>query len=161
MQLLDVDHGKLSKLHVDDVCASTSWLSCSSSYSQESLNTVIMQGFLRKKGEWNPAWKSRYFVFDGRGRLHYFKDKNDSSGSARCLGSIPITSDTKISMCQDSRSHCDLTFEVRVAPNEDHSGRTFTLKAETHEEALEWVSVLSSVAERTLLVSFDAGIRHW
>mmetsp|Transcript_87626 Transcript_87626/g.233306 ORF Transcript_87626/g.233306 Transcript_87626/m.233306 type:complete len:156 (+) Transcript_87626:55-522(+) len=140
---------------------STSWISSSSTVSFSLDDNVVMHGFLKKRGGWNPAWKSRYFVLDGRGRLHYFKVKSDSSDPARCMGSIPITSETYISTNRESKGVPGLTFEVRIAANDDHSGRTFYFKTETSEEADVWVTKLKAVAEQILFVSFDCSSRHW
>eukprot|EP00291_Cryptomonas_curvata_P013277 CAMPEP_0172176632 /NCGR_PEP_ID=MMETSP1050-20130122/14931_1 /TAXON_ID=233186 /ORGANISM="Cryptomonas curvata, Strain CCAP979/52" /LENGTH=139 /DNA_ID=CAMNT_0012848947 /DNA_START=302 /DNA_END=721 /DNA_ORIENTATION=+ len=130
-------------------------------------SSIVIEGFLEKRGVWNPSWRSRYFVLESRGRLSYFKNKSDSLIPDRALGGIPISvhttivpapSETKASgPAHGSRA----IFEVRLPDGEARAGRSFLLAAPTREEGERWAAALAEVRRRVLYVSFPLCVRHW
>ncbi len=137
--------------------------------------TVVVEGWLEKRGLWNPAWRSRYFVLDSRGRLSYFKTEADKAVPSHAHGSIPICGKTTITSpapscggvphsAQDERgadAECRVEFELRVPDGHDRAGRTFVLSAPTVGEVRRWTDALAEVQRRVLYVSFPGDVRHW
>ncbi len=128
-------------------------------------SSVVIEGFLQKRGVWNPTWRSRYFILESRGRLSYFKTKDDSTVPGRALGAIPIIVHTTI---VPAPPEADVkvrgkraVFEVRMPDGEGSTGRTFLLCAQTREDGERWAAALADVHRRVLYVSFPPNVRHW
>mmetsp|Transcript_70930 Transcript_70930/g.189393 ORF Transcript_70930/g.189393 Transcript_70930/m.189393 type:complete len:156 (-) Transcript_70930:24-491(-) len=147
-------HAGIDALHLDDV-SPTSTVD-TSRYSLSDSDYIVLEGVMSKRGMWNRCWKSRYFVLDGRGRLYYFKNKEDSAFPERCKGSIPIFVSTLVTQHPDQS-----VFEIHVPASEDHGGRTFTFNASSAKEAEIWVSRIQNVGKDILFVAFKEGVRHW
>ncbi len=130
-------------------------------------SSVVIEGFLEKRGVWNPSWRSRYFVLESRGRRSYFKTKSDSAIPDHALGGIPISVHTTIVPAQPepkgagSARGSRAIFEVRLPDGEMSSGRSFLLSAPTWEEGERWTAALSEVGRRVLYTSFPLNARHW
>ncbi len=123
---------------------------------------IAIEGFLEKRGVWNPSWRSRYFVLETRGRLSYFKDEDDSIFSERALGSIPICVDTTIVPApSEPAGAARCVFKVLMPGGDVSTGRTFLLSAATREEAERWATALANVRRRVIYVSFPPNVRHW
>ena len=52
---------------------------------------VIMEGHLDKRGEWNKAWKTRYFVLESSGKLSYYASESEKDTPSKAKGSIPVS----------------------------------------------------------------------
>jgi hypothetical protein len=128
-------------------------------------NNIVIEGFLEKRGVWNPSWRSRYFVLESRGRLSYFKNEDDSACADRALGTIPISKHTTIvpvpAQAAGAASRKRAVFEVRMPDGEVSSGRAFLLSAPTRELGERWSAALAEVRRRVLYVSFPPNVRHW
>ena len=128
-----------------------------------SANTsVLMEGWLDKRGYWNPARKSRYFVLEMRGRLSYFKSEADRKLNGQVLGSIPINADVEITASKNPSSQEDrIQIEIRVPNNESRVGRTFVLSTRCREDGERWLAILQETRSRVFYVSFPKNVRHW
>jgi hypothetical protein len=125
-------------------------------------SSIVIEGFLEKRGVWNPSWRTRYFVLESRGRLSYFKNKADSVVPGRALGSIPISVHTIIVPSASETARCSRElFEVRIPDGDGSTGRVFLLSAPTREEGERWSAALAEVRRRVLYVSFPPNVRHW
>ena len=99
-------------------------------------NTV--QGWLRKAGAVNPAFKSRYFILSStEATFSYFSGDNAKNLALR--GTIPLAKDTKISISEKS----SLRFTIKCAGK----GRTWVLEASTQESLKDWFSALQKVVQ--------------
>jgi len=128
-------------------------------------SSIVIEGFLEKRGVWNPSWRSRYFILESRGRLSYFKNKADSAIPGRALGAIPISVHTTIVPAPSKpavAARCSrAVFEVRMPDGDGSTGRAFLLSAPTTDEGERWVAALAEVRRRVLYVSFPPNVRHW
>merc|ERR1719291_965622 len=103
---------------------------------------VVKKGWLEKRGDINPAWKTRYFVLTAEDTvnevpkmLRYFKDE-ESHRMARTGGSIEI--DDRIKVSKGSMIDPDHPHYFELAT----SGRTYALCAPKQEELEEWLTML-------------------
>mmetsp|Transcript_40924 Transcript_40924/g.109475 ORF Transcript_40924/g.109475 Transcript_40924/m.109475 type:complete len:171 (+) Transcript_40924:145-657(+) len=120
---------------------------------------ILLEGYLKKRGHWNPSWKTRYFVFDDMGRLFYFKTKEDSMNLDSSCGRVPIN--RFVSFSQPSSIDGQAVFQFTIPPNDCHNGRTFTLAATNIEEAQKWVHALQDIGQHVFYICFPMHIRHW
>ena len=112
---------------------------------QITSDNVQFEGPLEKRGYWNPAWKSRYFVLSRQGMLSYFAAENDKS-SPEPLGSFPVRS--AIVTCIPSapgRPQFTILVQSPGAPAHD---RTFTLAAPNDTALARWVRELGRAARQ-------------
>ena len=131
-------------------------------YSQRA--STVIEGFLEKRGVWNPSWRRRYFVLESCGRLSYYKHKPDSTIPGRALGGIPICVQTAIVPAHPATKTAHgsrAILEVRMPGGGVSSGRTFLLSAPSCEEGERWAAALAEVRRRVLYVSFPLSARHW
>ena len=114
---------------------------------------VLMEGTLLKRGQINPAWKTRFCaIFDrppagggggcgGGPCLRYFERESDKFNSAAARGEVPLGG-ASVAAGGVERGRFLLTVSgSRAAP-----GRTFVLAAASEEERARWVEALASAA---------------
>ena len=58
--------------------------------------TLVIEGYLMKRGLWKQSWKRRFFVLEDSGRLSYFKSESDKLYPERARGCFPISVDASI-----------------------------------------------------------------
>lgn len=114
-------------------------------------NTVLAEGFLFKRGKWNPAWKSRYFVLEVGGRLSYFLSKIDKDCQERAKGIILIDVNATVNETGTSDGHN--TFKIHIPGQGLGLGRTYVVGSETVKERDLWVSLLSATKAKVRYVA--------
>mmetsp|Transcript_13401 Transcript_13401/g.37066 ORF Transcript_13401/g.37066 Transcript_13401/m.37066 type:complete len:179 (-) Transcript_13401:169-705(-) len=116
--------------------------------------TIVLEGYMEKRGFWNPSWKSRYCALDDVGRFSYFQSKEQATDLSKALGSIPIDQRTVISpvVMRGKRA----TIQIRVS-----SGRVFHMSCNSTEEAEAWVQALENMHQCVHYVAFPQNVRHW
>ena len=122
---------------------------------------VQFEGPLEKRGYWNPAWKSRYFVLSRQGVLSYFATKSDKN-SPEPLGSFTVRN-AIITCIPSAPGRPQFTVQVH-SPGSPVHGRTFILVAPSDDALTRWVRELnraarpeSDAARRALLTAAAAG----
>jgi hypothetical protein len=120
---------------------------------------VIMQGFLDKRGEWNKAWKTRFFVLESSGKLSYFQNESDKGTPSKAKGSIPIN--TGMSITEGAPSDGRSVIEIVIPGSGLSSKRTFIIGCESKELHAEWFSNLTKLQRRVHYVTFQDNVRHW
>jgi hypothetical protein len=113
------------------------------SYIQVFSDDVQFEGPLEKRGYWNPAWKSRYFVLSRQGSLSYFAAESDKR-SSEPLGSFPV-SNAIVACIPSAPGRPQFTILVQ-SPGSHAHGRTFTLAAPNDTALTRWVRELSRAA---------------
>mmetsp|Transcript_48590 Transcript_48590/g.128492 ORF Transcript_48590/g.128492 Transcript_48590/m.128492 type:complete len:272 (+) Transcript_48590:77-892(+) len=58
--------------------------------SERNTAEIIIDGTLEKRGYWNTAWKSRYFILNNRGELAYYKSKLDAEAGRPPISTIAV-----------------------------------------------------------------------
>jgi hypothetical protein len=104
---------------------------------------VQFEGPLEKRGYWNPAFKSRYFVLSKKGTLSYFAAESDKC-SPDPLGSIPVRN-AIINCIPSAPGRPQFTILVQSPASPVH-GRTFILAAPTDDDLTRWVRELGRAA---------------
>ena len=124
------------------------------------VNKVLIEGYLQKRGLWNPSWKSRFFVLEVGGRLSYFTSDNDKCIPKRAKGVIPVDVHTII---KDEGQGDDGSwrFTIHVPAKGLNLGRTFSLSAECGNMGEQWLNKLSSVQDKIIYTSLPQNVRHW
>jgi hypothetical protein len=121
-----------------------------------------MQGVLRKRGRWNSAWQSRYFVLEASGRLSYFLDEEDKKYPERARGIIPIDVRVDIESENDESSNDGIgRIKIHVPTNGVALGRTFVLCPRNRIQCAQWIEALSSAHRNVQYISFPSNSRHW
>jgi RhoGEF domain/PH domain len=107
-----------------------------------------LRGQLRKRGQWNPAFKSRYFhvskAANGDFTLAYYVNETDTQprGSIALREAKIVVADEDIS--DDPNAHTSTRcFEFQIVPKSP--SRAFTLRASSIEQLKHWVSSLRKV----------------
>ena len=112
------------------------------------------EGLLHKRGQWNPAWKERYFVLTPCGNLEYYKAVPDGARPDAPAGVIPVA--LRAGCCgeregtrvrdggRDGRLE---VIELTVRAAGPVCGRTYVLGAATVAEHRWWMVALRRAAE--------------
>ena len=121
---------------------------------------VLIEGYLEKRGSWNTAWKTRYFVLEASGRLFYFITEADKCIIKRVRGIIPIDVRAKVKgegLVEDGRNE----IRIHVPGKGISSGRIFILSARDKMTYDTWLHQLSLVQDKVIYTSFPENVRHW
>mmetsp|Transcript_8126 Transcript_8126/g.24356 ORF Transcript_8126/g.24356 Transcript_8126/m.24356 type:complete len:284 (-) Transcript_8126:104-955(-) len=118
---------------------------------------AILCGTLKKRGYWNPSWKTRYFVLTEGGDLNYYSCHFEAAAGGRRRGTIPILvtprsstpSDIPLETCVRSRGHFQIEIDVRTTPpgKLTPSSRTYHLAADSSKTRARWLAALQYVAQ--------------
>jgi hypothetical protein len=122
--------------------------------------SVLIESTLQKRGQWNPAWKSRYFLLEPGGRLSYFTSEEDKHFPERAKGMIPIDVRATIKgdgMSEDGR----FNFKIVIPGKGLGLARTFNLSTPDNSMYVQWLSKLSSLQEKVIYTSLPQNVRHW
>jgi hypothetical protein len=120
---------------------------------------IVLEGFLDKRGEWNKAWKSRYFVLESSGKLSYFQSEAEKSTPAKAKGSIPIN--TGMTVKEGAPSDGRNVIEITVPGSGLTPKRTFIIGCENQEMYAQWMDSLTKLQKRVHYVTFQDNVRHW
>ena len=121
-------------------------------------NSILMEGFLDKRGSWNPAWQSRYFVLETSGRLTYYASEGDKFAVERAKGIIPINVNTTVqSECENGRC----VIRIQVAGPGLASRRTFIISSKSKAICDQWLNKLTEMRDKVIYMSFPENVRHW
>mmetsp|Transcript_3749 Transcript_3749/g.11038 ORF Transcript_3749/g.11038 Transcript_3749/m.11038 type:complete len:159 (-) Transcript_3749:98-574(-) len=133
-----------------------------SSYSRapKARAVVLFEGYMQKRGFWNPAWKERYFVLDNCGRLYYYKSKSDRDSGECSAGRLALNRFCSISVPQ-GQSGQTICFDIQVPANGQLRNRTFHLCAPSLDVFEQWSFAVEKVKKRVIYVSFPDHGRWW
>ena len=120
---------------------------------------IILEGPLDKRGEWNKAWKTRYFVLESSGKLSYFQSEADKNTPSKAKGSIPIN--TGMTVKEGSPSEGRSVIEIVVPGSGLTPKRTFVIGCESQENHAQWMDSLTKLQKRVHYVTFQDNVRHW
>mmetsp|Transcript_69190 Transcript_69190/g.184394 ORF Transcript_69190/g.184394 Transcript_69190/m.184394 type:complete len:316 (+) Transcript_69190:161-1108(+) len=136
----------------------------SSSTPKQSSNQEIIFGTLEKRGYWNTAWKTRYFVLTQRGELAYFNNQYEAESGARRRGTVAVAlpQGTPASVCRaletrvrgaapvDRDGRFLIEMDVRTVSSgmlfSSYSTRTYVLSAPSAITRARWVAALTNAA---------------
>ena len=124
-----------------------------------SESTVLMEGILEKRGHWNPAWKSRYFVLESNGRLSYFMSKDDKILASNAKGIIPIDNKSKIT-CEGQGRDGRNIIKIQVPGKVKSAGRTFVLSSSCRAICDQWLHHLSELQSSIIYTSIPKYLWH-
>ncbi len=121
---------------------------------------VLIEGFLDKRGDWNKAWKPRYFVLESCGKLSYFQSEADKAVPERAKGSIPIN--TSITVKEGAPADGKSVIEITIpASGLTSPKRTFIMGSGSPAVVQEWLNHIGRLQKRVHYVTFQEGVRHW
>src|SRR5690349_9066980 len=107
------------------------------------MSDSIKAGYLLKRGNWNPAFKNRYFELKYRVQsLTYAKSKEDTNG-----GNVQGTIDLRLASVKElPRDDIDYSNDGRAFALHTPK-RVYILKATTPAEALEWKQAIKDAVD--------------
>lgn len=122
--------------------------------SRQIFPSSVREGFLKKKGVVNTAWKKRYIVLLPHQLAYY--DEHPTSADAAPKGFIPLGSILKCEHHHHDQSLKDFTFDVTTPT------RIFRLQADSLADMDAWVASISGTAanEQQIIASRKRNVSH-
>mmetsp|Transcript_45457 Transcript_45457/g.120922 ORF Transcript_45457/g.120922 Transcript_45457/m.120922 type:complete len:191 (-) Transcript_45457:314-886(-) len=142
----------------DDVQDVRSGGLCGSELGVSSPGRVVIECAMEKRGFWNTAWKTRIFVLDNRGRIFYYRSREDRD-AGNIAGKIALTRECTVSFeeTREGRGYVD----IHVPANGKMVDRTFRLSSSYAAICRAWALAVEMEKGRLHYGCFPGDSNWW